>query len=76
MIRSMRSSDHARPGRPYPAVTERVRGKLGNLTPEQEAAIEGLTRAILNKVLHPSLVGLKRDARNFGGSFLRKQPHR
>ncbi len=44
---------------------ERMRGKLGKLTPEQEAGIEALTRAILNKVLHPSLVGLKRDSNSF-----------
>jgi glutamyl-tRNA reductase len=44
---------------------ERMRGKLGKLTPEQEAGIEALTRAILNKVLHPSLVGLRRDSNSF-----------
>jgi glutamyl-tRNA reductase len=48
------------------AELERVRGKLGKLTPEQEMALEALTRAIVNKVLHPSLVGLKRDTKTFG----------
>jgi len=48
------------------AELERVRGKLGQLSPEQEMAVEALTRAIVNKVLHPSLVGLKRDRKTFG----------
>lgn len=47
------------------AELERARGKLGRLTPEQEIAIEALTRAIVNKVLHPSLVGLKRETKTF-----------
>ena len=45
---------------------ERARGRLGKLTPEQEIAVEALTRSIVNKMLHPSLVGLKRDAKSFG----------
>ena len=48
------------------AELERARGKLGQLSPEQEMAVEALTRAIVNKVLHPSLVGLKRDRKTFG----------
>src|SRR5262249_44572328 len=48
------------------AELERARGKLGQLTPEQETAVEALTRAIVNKMLHPSLVGLKRDRKTFG----------
>ena len=48
------------------AELERARGKLGMLTPEQEMAVEALTRAIVNKVLHPSLIGLKQDAKTFG----------
>ena len=47
------------------AELERARGKMGKLTPEQEAAIEALTHSILNKVVHPSLVGLKRDSQSF-----------
>ena len=38
---------------------ERLHGKLGSLTPEQEAAIEQITRGIVNKVAHPSIVQLK-----------------
>jgi glutamyl-tRNA reductase len=45
---------------------ERARGKLGKLSPEQEMAVDALTRSIVNKMLHPSLVGLKRDAKSFG----------
>jgi glutamyl-tRNA reductase len=48
------------------AELERARGKLGKLSPEQEMAVEALTRAIVNKMLHPSLVGLKRDKKSFG----------
>ncbi len=47
------------------AELERARGKMGKLTPEQEAAIEALTRSIVNKMLHPSMVGLKRDSQTF-----------
>jgi glutamyl-tRNA reductase len=38
---------------------ERLRGKLGSLTPEQEAAIEQITRGIVNKVAHPTIAQLK-----------------
>jgi len=34
---------------------DRVRGRLGRLSPEQEIAIESLTRGIINKVLHPTI---------------------
>src|SRR2546421_8912984 len=47
------------------AELERARGRLGKLTYEQEMALEALTRAIVNKVLHPSLVGLKRETKTF-----------
>jgi len=44
------------------AELDRVRGKLGSLTPEQESAIEALTRGIVNKVLHTPITALKNAA--------------
>jgi glutamyl-tRNA reductase len=41
------------------AEIQRVRGRLGNLTPEQEAAIESLTRGIVNKISHTPITQLK-----------------
>src|ERR1022692_522478 len=38
---------------------ERQRGKLGMLTPEQEAAIEHITRGIINKVANQPIAQLK-----------------
>lgn len=38
---------------------ERVHGKLGVLTPEQQAVIEQITRGIVNKVAHPTIAQLK-----------------
>jgi len=43
---------------------ERVRGRLGSITPEQEAALEAATSAIVNKLLHPPTVHLKEMARD------------
>jgi glutamyl-tRNA reductase len=43
---------------------ERARKRLGPLTPEQEAALEVATSAIVNKLLHPPIVHLKEIARN------------
>ena len=34
------------------AEIERVRAKLGSLTPQQEEAIEAITRGIINKIAH------------------------
>ena len=45
------------------AEIERMRGKLGPLTPEQQAAVEALTRGIVNKILHPPITTLKTAAR-------------
>lgn len=45
------------------AEMERVRGRLGALTPEQESAIEAMTRGIMNKVLHNPITALKSAAR-------------
>ena len=44
------------------AELDRVRGKLGKLTPEQESAIEALTRGIVNKVLHTPITAMKNAA--------------
>ena len=45
------------------AEVDRVRGRLGALTPEQEMAIEAMTRGIVNKVLHTPITTLKSAAR-------------
>jgi glutamyl-tRNA reductase len=45
------------------AEIERARGQLRGLTPEQQAAFEAVTRAIVNKLLHTPTVGLKALAR-------------
>jgi glutamyl-tRNA reductase len=44
------------------AEIDRVRGKLGTVTPEQEAAIEAVTRGIINKLLHTPITTLKSTA--------------
>jgi glutamyl-tRNA reductase len=44
------------------AELDRVRARLGNLTPEQEAAVEALTRGIVNKLLHTPIRSLKSAA--------------
>lgn len=41
---------------------DRIRGRLGNLTPEQERAIEALSRGIVNKILHTPIRSLKTAA--------------
>ena len=40
---------------------ERLRGKLGALTPQQEEALESLTRGIINKVAHGAIAELRRS---------------
>jgi glutamyl-tRNA reductase len=44
------------------AEIDKVRGRLGELTPEQELAIESMTRGIVNKVLHTPISTLKSAA--------------
>jgi glutamyl-tRNA reductase len=44
------------------AELDRMRGRLGKLTPEQESAVEALTRGIINKVLHTPITALKNAA--------------
>jgi glutamyl-tRNA reductase len=46
------------------AELEKARKRLGELTPEQESAIDSATTAIVNKLLHPPTVQLKELARN------------
>jgi glutamyl-tRNA reductase len=42
---------------------DRVRGRMGPLTPEQEMAVEALTRGIINKIMHTPVTTLKTAAR-------------
>jgi len=42
--------------------TERYRARLSTLTPEQQEAVEGLTRGIVNKILHGPITELKSRA--------------
>lgn len=44
------------------AELDRVRGRLGQLTSEQEQALETLTRGIVNKILHTPITRLKSAA--------------
>jgi len=45
------------------AEIDRVRGRLGPLSPEQEIAVEVLTRGIISKVMHTPITTLKTAAR-------------
>ncbi|HEX2330746.1 MAG TPA: glutamyl-tRNA reductase [Candidatus Angelobacter sp.] len=44
------------------AEVDRIRGKLGTITPDQEAAIDAMTRGIINKLLHTPITTLKSSA--------------
>ncbi len=44
------------------AEIDRIRGRLGQISPEQDAAIEAMTRAIINKLLHTPITTLKSSA--------------
>jgi glutamyl-tRNA reductase len=46
------------------AELKRMRAILGRLTDEQLAAVEALTRGLVNKFLHPSMQALKQAARD------------
>ena len=46
------------------AEIDRVRGRLGPLTPDQEMAVEALTRGIVNKIMHTPISTLKTAARD------------
>ena len=41
----------------------RMASRLGTLTPEQVAAVEALTRGLVNKFLHPPMQAIKQAAR-------------
>jgi glutamyl-tRNA reductase len=45
------------------AEIDRVRGRLGSLSPEQELAIDTLTHGIVNKIMHTPISTLKTAAR-------------
>ena len=45
------------------AEIDRVRGRLGQLSPEQELALETLTHGIVNKIMHTPISTLKTAAR-------------
>jgi glutamyl-tRNA reductase len=45
------------------AEIDRVRGRLGQLTPEQELAVEAMTRGIINKIMHTPITTLKTAAK-------------
>ena len=45
------------------AEIERVRGRLGHLSPEQELAVDALTHGIVNKIMHTPISTLKTAAR-------------
>lgn len=42
---------------------QRIHARLGTLTPEQLAAVEALTRGMVNKFLHPHMQAIKKAAR-------------
>jgi glutamyl-tRNA reductase len=44
------------------AEMERMRSKLGPLTPQQEQAVEQLTRGIISKIAHGPIAALRRNA--------------
>ena len=46
------------------AEIDRVRGRLGQMSPEQEMAIEALSRGIINKIMHTPISTLKSAARD------------
>jgi len=58
---------------------EKMRRKLGPLTPEQEQALEALTRGIVNKIAHGPISELRNHAGNPEGAhvvaFIRKAFH-
>jgi glutamyl-tRNA reductase len=45
------------------AELDRMHARLSSLTPEQAAAVEALTRGLVNKFLHPPMQAIKQAAR-------------
>jgi glutamyl-tRNA reductase len=52
------------------AEMERMRRKFGQLTPEQEQALESLTRGIINKIAHGPISELRRQAGRPDGTHI------
>src|SRR5205085_9425546 len=52
------------------AEIDRVRGRLGSLSPEQELAVETLTRGIVNKIMHTPISTLKTAVREPEGTTI------
>jgi len=50
------------------AELDRVRGRLGSLSPEQEMAVEALTKSIINKIMHTPITTLKSAAHEPGST--------
>jgi glutamyl-tRNA reductase len=50
------------------AEIDRVRGRLGPMTADQELAVEALTRGIVNKIMHTPISTLKTAARDPGST--------
>jgi glutamyl-tRNA reductase len=46
------------------AELKRIQSKLSALTPEQQSAVEALTRSLTAKLLHPQLIALRRSAQS------------
>jgi glutamyl-tRNA reductase len=51
------------------AEVARMHGKFGKLTPEQEQALEALTKGIINKIAHGPISELRRQASEPDGHF-------
>jgi glutamyl-tRNA reductase len=49
---------------------ERARGRLGSLTPQQEEAIDAITRGIINKIAHGPITEMRRKASDPDGIHL------
>ena len=49
---------------------DRARGKLAELSPEQQQAVELLTKSMMNKFLHAPITGLRRSANEGDGQTL------
>ena len=52
------------------AEIDRMRGKLGSLTPQQEEAIQAITRGIINKIAHGPITELRKQAAEPSGIHL------
>jgi glutamyl-tRNA reductase len=52
------------------AEVDRMRGKLAGLTPQQEQAVEAITKGIINKIAHPPIAELRRQAESPNGSYV------